>query len=168
MATTPPRDLSAATMAFLWRGVTRANTVQRPTAPPSCPAESLSSCSPVSTCSSRSAMPACRATASAVLAWSPVIITGVMPARTHSATASVTPCLSPSLMPHSPRYISPSSLSPPSAKANASTRSARPLISSFSAAMRSLSARVSGRTPPPSSMYAHRPSSLSGAPLEKL
>ena len=103
MATTFPFSFKYETMAFLCRGVTRANTVQRFTTSLHCAGVSPSSSSPEMTCSSLPAMPAFFAMASAVFLWSPVIITVVIPARTHSETALSTPAFNGSVMPHMPR-----------------------------------------------------------------
>ena len=114
IATTLPFSFRCVTMAFLCLGVTRAKTVHLLTASRHSAGVILSSSSPEATCSSRSAMPAFFAIAYAVFLWSPVIITVVIPARTHSFTACSTPSLSGSVIPHSPRYISPLSLALPS------------------------------------------------------
>ncbi len=50
-------------------------------------------------------IPNSSAMAVAVSTWSPVIITGLMPASLHKATASVTPLLGGSIIPTSPTKV---------------------------------------------------------------
>ena len=60
------------------------------------------SMAPVTTSSSRSAIPSCRASASAVTGWSPVTISTRTPARRHSSTASIASGRSGSMKPARP------------------------------------------------------------------
>ncbi|VVC03207.1 Uncharacterised protein [Candidatus Burarchaeum australiense] len=84
-AITSPLRFSAFTMRSLCSGETAAKTRALLTRTASSSSPRASSSSPVSTSPDR--IPSSRATASAVIFWSPVIITTEMPASTHSAIA---------------------------------------------------------------------------------
>ena len=164
MATTSPAFFLILTIRFLCAGVTLANTLPRRIASARSLFVMASSCSPEYTSEGSEHIPACFATASAVRAWSPVIITVAMPARRHSATASFTPLLSPSASPARPRNIM--SLSPsPRLYAKASTRIASSEKVALRARTAALSPSVMGRKPPFVAVYVQSFIRISGAPL---
>ena len=116
-------------------------------------------------------MPTRRAIASAVRGWSPVIITGRMPAVRHSSTASAASGRGGSIMPTMPISTSPvSARSEVSGSGTSSqTRTAKASVRRPSAAMRpetsSTWARSSGTVPDPFDTCAQRSVSTSIAPF---
>ena len=68
-------------------------------------------------------MPSSRAMATAVSLWSPVIITGRMPAAKHCSTAPRTSGRGGSIMPMSPAKVSPRSRLPEARGSGSSARS---------------------------------------------
>ena len=106
MAVTLPRACHAFTIRTLCSGCTRAYTEYFSTAPPLNSASLISlSCAPVIACEASSTIPSCLAMATAVSIWSPVIITGRMPALWHSLIASTTSGRTGSIMPVMPTKI---------------------------------------------------------------
>ena len=114
MATTIPRRWKAFTSRTLCSGATRANTGVSKACRARASSVRRSSSGPVITLLSLPAMPTRRAMASAVAPWSPVIITGRMPARLHWATAAFTPGRGGSSMAMRPQNTRPLSISPSS------------------------------------------------------
>ena len=161
MAATSPFAWKARTMRTLCSGETRANTSQLRTAFLSSASLSSSSCAPVSTCPESVRMPSSRAMADAVAAWSPVIITGRIPAARHWATASRTPARGGSVSPISPAKVRfrSSSLSGPRESVS---RYATPITRSPAEAMASFFER---NDPQPPAQYRAR---TSGAPLQMI
>ena len=118
-----------------------------------------SSALPVMAWSALSIMPSSLPMATAVSLWSPVIITGRIPAARHSATAAFTSGRTGSIMPARPMKHSSCSRSSGSCRsgsasysrsAAASTRSALSAIALFSARMALRFSSVMGSTAPPS------------------
>ena len=172
MDTTLPFFCHAFTMRILFSGETRAYTAICSTCSSSSSSLILSSSAPVIALSPSCNMPSWAAMADAVTTWSPVIITGFIPACLHTATASLTSSLGGSIMPTSPRKVKP--LSTPSEVsscgisstclyAKASTRSALELISSFTlraTAVSPLTQRFSNSSNAPFTMTKCLPSIL--------
>ena len=104
MATMSPRWRRASTILSLCSGDTRANTLTSPTASANSPGGSRSSSAPVRM-RSPAAIPSARAMYPAVRGWSPVIMTGRMPAATQVATASRASGRGGSRMPTSPTKV---------------------------------------------------------------
>ena len=111
MAATRPWRWQAFTSSTLWAGDTRAKTLVPGRARARAASSIRSRSSPVRARSPGPAMPTRLAMAKAVAAWSPVIITGVIPALLHWATASFTPGLGGSSKPMSPAKTRPFSKS---------------------------------------------------------
>ena len=111
MAATRPWRWQAFTSSTLWAGDTRAKTLVPGRARARAASSIRSRSSPVRARSPGPAMPTRLAMAKAVAAWSPVIITGVIPALLHWATASFTPGLGGSSRPMSPAKTRPFSKS---------------------------------------------------------
>ena len=88
IATTKPPACSSRTMRSLNSGVVRAKTVCERIARRRSGSSIASSSLSVTALSRSPQMPMLRATATAVSAWSPVIITTLMPARRQALTAS--------------------------------------------------------------------------------
>ena len=132
IATTSPLAFSASTILSFCCGATRAKTVVVVTARRSSVSLSAATSSPRSSPDSPS-MPACRAIASAVPGWSPVIITTRMPACRHSRTACGTLSRSgsaratrPRNRKANPRESTGHASAPQGAAATPSTRMPRP------------------------------------------
>ena len=127
---------------------------------------------PVSTWSSpASRMPRRRAIAAAVAGWSPVIITGVIPAARHSATAAGASGRGGSIMPTTPSSVSPCGISGGAAHPGA--------CGSPGSSRRSAAARTRSPSPARASQWAstspcaeegrpHRATIASGAPLTRV
>ena len=168
MATISPCDCSARTMRTLCSGVTRANTRQRFTCRASSASSARSSCGPDSTGSSSRQIPTRTATDFAVTAWSPVIMTGVMPACRHCATASADSGRGGSERPTKPRNVRSCSRIVPSCAgryATASTRSACSARARFCFCSASLRSVCSGMPPSCVRMLRQSVSTRSGAPF---
>ncbi len=161
-----PLPCRACTIRSLCVGLTRAKTGVSSTRSASSSSDSCSTSRPVSTGSSASAMPSCSAMASAVPAWSPVIMMTRTPAAWQRAMDSFTPGRGGSMMPCSPRNVSAEASGSSSGSgavsrsraATARTRNPRPAIAS---ATSSMAATCNG--PPAASV--HRSRMASGAPL---
>ena len=174
IATTSPRDCRARTMRILCSGLVRANTSTSCTTFASSSPLIASSSAPVSTAgpsSDASTSPISRLIASAVPAWSPVIIFTRMPAVWQSAIASIASGRGGSRMPHRPRN-SRSSRSPIDTvsprvglRAAASTRSPCALRSSIAASQNAMSR---GSEPSAPRWVSERSSRRSGAPLTRI
>ena len=106
MATTCPRFCQARTIRSLCSGVTRAKTENFPMSCSSMSWGMKSSSPPVTASSPSRQMSSCFAMARAVERWSPVIITGRMPARRQRATAFAASGRGGSIMPNRPRKVS--------------------------------------------------------------
>ena len=106
MAATMPRLCQARTMRSLCSGDTRAYTENRSTSCSSSSWGMKSKSSPVRAVSPGRNMSSSRAMATAVILWSPVIITGRMPARWHRCTASRTSSRGGSIIPTRPEKVS--------------------------------------------------------------
>ena len=103
MATNSPCTCRACTMRIFCAGSTRAYTRTWRTLAMRVSSSSVDRSAPVSTAASAAAtMPKRSAMARAVAGWSPVIITGVMPAAMHSRTASSASERGGSIKPMSP------------------------------------------------------------------
>ena len=127
MATILPFFCHASTILILFSGDTLAYTDIFVMSRASSSSDRASSSSPVSAMSPSSYIPICFAMATAVILWSPVIMTGFMPARLASATAATDSGRGGSTMDTSPRNVNPYSVSTPSTSslslyANDSTR----------------------------------------------
>ena len=116
-------------------------------------------------------MPNRRAMARAVLGWSPVIITGVMPAAMQVATASAASGRGGSINAANPsKRISLSSASAvdrsdsPSTARHANARTRNPWAANRSASAK-ITAASMGFAAPSASMAAHRSKTTSGAPF---
>ena len=170
MAVTSFSLRNALIMRILCAGETRAYTEHVCTVCKSASSERLSSSAPVIT--ALFSMPSRPAMAEAVAGWSPVIITGRMPARLHSETASAASGRGGSSSPMSPKKHSPlSAASSVSGQASvrfsaaARTRSASFAMSRFFALS---AARISGVNVtffPFKSTYVQRGKIASGAPF---
>ena len=102
MAVMAPLRLHAETMRTLCSGCTRAYTPHLSISLSSSSSLSLFSSLPSMACEASSIMPSSLAIATAVSLWSPVIITGRMPAALHSSTAALTSGRTGSIMPTRP------------------------------------------------------------------
>ncbi len=169
MATTWSRLCRAFTRRSLCSGETRANTLCFSATSGSSSSDSSSSSAPVIVEIS-SARASSRPMASAVPAWSPVIILTSMPALRHSLMASMASGRGGSTMPTMPWKVKPSPGSSPrlpSAARRAAARTRRPSAESSSMTpsqwARSRSAVASGLSA--SAWSAHRSRIRSGAPL---
>jgi len=105
-ATMCPLLCNCVTILNLCSGATRAYTETSSTTSYSSSSLIPDSSSPVNTLSSSLPIPNSLAIAFAVWAWSPVIITTLMPAVLHLATASITSSLGGSIIPWNPRKVS--------------------------------------------------------------
>ena len=105
IATTLPLCWKALTMRTLCSGATRAKTEILPTISCSFSSERSSTSVPVSTASCSCIIPNSRAMADAVILWSPVIITGLIPALRHWATATFASSRGGSIIPTIPRNM---------------------------------------------------------------
>ena len=168
IATTSPWARRALTIRTLCSGVTRAYTRQERTARANSFSPILSICAPVRHSPERESMPSFFAVAQAVPAWSPVIITGVIPARRQVLTASYASSRGGSSMPISPQNVSPVSLIfPPfvSPVATAMTLNARSAREALRLSIFSRRAEVSGLFVPFNIISEHFFISTSGAPF---
>ena len=174
MATNCPCGCSACTMRIFCAGSTRAYTRTPSTRAFSVASSSSLSSAPVMACAASSGtMPRRRAIASAVAGWSPVIITGRMPALMQSRTAVAASSRGGSIMPIRP--ISARSLSMASTSGSAGSRGqarqAKAITRRPCAARRSGSTSTaswsSGSKPLGDQCAVQRGSTLSGAPLVK-
>ena len=178
MDTTSPCACSADTMRILCSGLVRAYTSTSRTTARSCSVDIASSSGPVSTAGASgepgcpSTIPISRPIATAVPAWSPVIILTRMPASRHCAIAATASGRGGSTMPTSPHSSRPPATSsassvvvPSSARRRAAARTRRPCPPS-SSIRRSHRARSSGSDVPDGEVcVAQRSSTRSGAPL---
>ena len=175
IAVTAPRLRHALTMRTLCSGCTRAYTLYFSTSLASSSSLRLSRALPVTACEGSSNIPNSLAMATAVSLWSPVIITGRMPAVRHCWMAAFTSGRTGSIMPARPtkhrscsRYSGLSSLGrPPSHRrmAAASTRRALSAMALFCARISCRFSSVMGSIWPFSSYRVQRRSTSSGAPL---
>ena len=133
-----------------------------------------STSAPVSTLSPSDIMPRLEAMAPAVILWSPVIITGLMPAALHLATATFASSRGGSIIPTIPRKVRSFSrvagvISEGSSfralEATASTRRACEAIFRLASWIPCRSSSSRGRAPCPSSMFEQHPSSSSSPPF---
>ena len=111
MAVMDPRLCHASTMRILFSGDTLAYTEILVISLSSSSSVMASSSRPVMAMSPSSKIPICFAMAVAVILWSPVIITGLIPALFASATAAFDSSLGGSIMEIRPRNVKPFSLS---------------------------------------------------------
>ena len=109
MATMEPRFCQASTIRILCSGETRAYTEMESRRRDSSPSSMAFNSAPVSACAVSSIIPMRRAMAMAVTLWSPVIITGRIPACLALATAERDSGLGGSIMAIRPRKIRSSS-----------------------------------------------------------
>ena len=124
IATTSPRACSASTMRSFCAGCTRAKTAMRGSASRRSASPMRSSSRPSTARSPSRAMPSLRAIARPVSLWSPVTITGRMPAARHSATATLTSSRGGSIWPTRPsRRARPASASKPAVRDRARSSS---------------------------------------------
>ena len=157
-------------MRILCSGDTRAKTANFSMSSSSISWGMKSSSGPVRARSPGRQMSSSRATAMAVARWSPVIITGRMPAWWHRSTAPFTSRRGGSAMPNSPRKVRSRSTVPLSSFLGCrdSSRRATPMTRRARRAMSSLAARICLRSAGDSGPLGpdtHRSSSTSGAPF---
>ncbi len=105
MATTWPFRCHAFTIRILFSGDTRAYTAMCSIWLSSSASVSVSSVAPVMALSESSRMPRALAMAEAVTIWSPVIMTGLMPALRQVATAALASGRGGSIMPSRPKKV---------------------------------------------------------------
>ena len=121
MAVTMPSACHASTMRTLFSGCTRAYTEYFRTSCANSASGIASSSAPVMAICPGSRMPSSLAIAVAVSLWSPVIITGRMPALRHRAMASFTSGRIGSIIPHMPIQVRSCSSVPGSLEAGRSS-----------------------------------------------
>ena len=174
MAVILPFERQALTILVLCSGCTRAYTYIFSTLSANSSSLIAESSAPVIACDGSVSMPSSEAIATAVSLWSPVIMTGVMPAPRHSSIAALTSGRTGSIMPVSPiktRSCSSASGEKSSGAASyfliaaASTRSALSAIRLFSAAIFALISSVMGTVFPSIKAWVHRSTTTSGAPF---
>ena len=167
IATTWRCACSAATTRSLCAGDTRAYTPILVTRRASSASSIASRSAPVTT-SPAARMPSSRATARAVVGWSPVIITTEMPARSQVAIASRASGRGGSIMPTRPRNVRSRCAFSGVASvrvATASTRNASSAIDCATARIRARPAASSGTAPPGAASHAQSATMTSGAPF---
>ncbi len=146
MATNCPLSCRALTIFSFCSGATRAYTLMCSTFCSNSSSVSAASSLPVMASSRPSSvMPSLLAIARAVPGWSPVIITGRMPAAMHTATASFASSRGGSIMPIRPSRVSPFSTCPGDMSPGSAShvRMATPSTRRPSSDMRSLTLRIS-------------------------
>ena len=111
IATTSPFACQAFTIRTLCSGDTLAYTLIFFTLFSSSSCDIFSRSLPVTASSSPSSIPSCLAIATAVVLWSPVIITVFIPAVLHFSTAVLTSSLGGSIIPTIPMYVKSFSIS---------------------------------------------------------
>ncbi len=179
MPTTSPRAFRARTIRTLCSGCTRAKTFTSPTTSASPLSSILSSSIPVMALPFSLIKPSSRATARAVLAWSPVTMIVRMPARRAKASARTASGRGGSIMPISPKKVRLLSISDSVSRlraalsiagksvllANARTLKAELDIASYCLRIRCLSQTDRGTTLPFFKIWVHSSRMTSGAPL---
>ncbi len=172
MATMWPFFFKLLTILSLWRGVTRAKTAICSICFKSSLSLILSSSWPVTILLSLVSMESSLATAQAVDLWSPVIITGLIPAVKHFCTAEIASGLGGSMRPIIPTKVRSFSKSESSNSfiesflyAKPNTLNAFRPISSFAFKIFPTSVFVIARTSPRCCNFVQRGRSTSGAPL---